>query len=475
MAENNVQLLDNIPMLADVNVKPSIFLDIKLSYLDSKLDKIVRVMRNMVYKIIYLEKGRLCTVVGEVKDISRIFTTVTVNEDRKSYNEYVLTIDCSNKYNTNVKKIRTGDIRSIRKFIDHMDEETDIPNAITLDGNTVASKITNVVINNIRVENTVAITINENGTGIAEYQTDSFKHIVGGTIEGGKTDPTTVTNNGVASGINTSGNHINVADGVTSGEGDITAGNIITAMISFPHFDSYDTTEDPEDVKCRTIYGAIHVISEDNKWHGDIENVIISHTKITGSSTGGNVVDVIRDNTIVYGGTISGENMKTTNGITYNDTTTDGVTTDGVIKGGYVVTIIDGGRTCYLYGDDLVTTGAIANNCVITGGTVSGGTNGIYPGGAGGKGFNVTINGTVVGGVGTNGVAFGGHTEGGVISFECKFNPMDYRIVTPYTASDNTPDTIIPPMPWRYDNTLFKVGVGDVTGVITNFHTATNL
>ena len=39
MAENNVQLLDNIPMLADVNVKPSIFLDIKLSYLDSKLDK----------------------------------------------------------------------------------------------------------------------------------------------------------------------------------------------------------------------------------------------------------------------------------------------------------------------------------------------------------------------------------------------------------------------------------------------------
>ena len=472
MAENNVQLLDNIPMLADVNVKPSIFLDIKLSYLDSKLDKIVRVMRNMVYKIIYLEKGRLCTVVGEVKDISRIFTTVTVNEDKKSYNEYVLTIDCSNKYNTNVKKIRTGDIRSIRKFIDHMDEEPDIPNAITLDGNTVASKITNVVINNIRVENSVSI---RKQNQIVEYQTDSFKHIIGGTIEGGKTDPTTVTNNGIASGTNTSGNYINVANGVTSGEGDITAGNIITAMICFPNFDSYDTTEDPEDIKNKTIYGAIHVVSEDDKWYGDIENVIISHSKITGVSSGGNVVDAIRDNTIVYGGTISGENMKTTNGITYNDTTTDGVTTDGVIKGGNVVTIIDGGRTCYIYGDDLVTTGAIANNCIITGGTVTGGTNGIYPGGAGGGGFNVTIDSTVIGGVGTNGVAFGGHTEGGKISFERKFNPMDYKTVTPYTENNNTPDEITPPMPWRYDNTLFKIGVGDVTGVITNLHTATNL
>jgi len=472
MAEN-VQLLDNIPMLADVNVEPSIFLDIKLSYLDSKLDKMVRVMKNMVYKIIYLEKGRLCTVVGEVKDISRIFTTVTVNEDKKSYNEYVLTIDCSNKYNTNVKKIRTGDIRSIRKFIDHMDEDTDIPNAITLDGNTVASKITNVIINNIRVEDTVTIT-KENG--IAEYNTDSFKHIVGGVIEGGKTDSTAVTNNGVATGANNLGNIIHIDNGVTSGEGDITAGNIITAMISFPHFDSYDTTEDPEDIKNKTIYGAIHVVSEDNKWYGDIEEVIISHSKITGYSTGGNVVDAIRDNTIVYGGTISGENMKTTNAITYNDITTDGVTTDGVIKGGYVVTIIDGGRTCYLYGDDLVTTGAIANNCVITGGTVIEGTNGIYPGGAGGEGFNATINSTVIGGIGTNGVAFGGHTEGGEMSFEQKFNASDYTIShTPYTATDNTPDEVTPPMPWRYDNTLFKVGVGDVTGVITNFHSASNL
>lgn len=473
MAENNVQLLDNIPMLADVNVKPSIFLDIKLSYLDSKLDKIVRVMRNMVYKIIYLEKGRLCTVVGEVKDISRIFTTVTINEDKKSYNEYVLTIDCSNKYNTNVKKIRTGDIRSIRKFIDHMDEEPDIPNAITLDGNTVASKITNVVINNIRVENTVSI---RKENQIVECQSNSFKHIIGGTIESGKTDPTTVTNNGIASGTNTSGNYINVADGITSGEGDITAGNIISAMICFPNFDSYDTTEDPEDIKNKTIYGVIHVLSEDDKWYGDIENVIISHSKVTGTSSGGNVVDAVRDNTIVYGGTISGENMKTTNGITYNDTTTDGVTTGGIIKGGNVVTIIDGGRTCYIYGDDLVTTGAIANNCVITGGTVTDGTNGIYPGGAGGEeGFNVTMNSTVIGGVGTNGVAFGGHTEGGEISFERKFNPMDYKVVTPYTENDNTPDEITPPMSWRYDNTLFKIGVGDVTGVITNFHTASNL
>ena len=187
------------------------------------------------------------------------------------------------------------------------------------------------------------------------------------------------------------------------------------------------------------------------------------------------MADAIRDNTIVYGGTISGENMKTTNGITYNDTTTDGITEGGVIRGGNVVTIIDGGRTCYIYGDDLVTTGAIANNCIITGGTVTGGTNGIHPGGSA-DGYNVVLNGTVLGGVGTNGVAFGGHTEGGEISFERKFNPMDYGIINnPYTETDNTPDTITPPMPWRYDNTLFKVGLGDVTGIITNFHTASNL
>ena len=97
MAEN-LQLVDNIPMLADINARPSIFLDIKLTYLDPKLNKIVRVMQHIVYKIVYLEKGRLQTVVGEVKDITRVFTTVTVNEDKAAYNEYLITVDCSNEY-----------------------------------------------------------------------------------------------------------------------------------------------------------------------------------------------------------------------------------------------------------------------------------------------------------------------------------------------------------------------------------------
>lgn len=475
MAEN-LQLVDNIPMLADVNARPSIFLDIKLTYLDPKLNKIVRVMKHVVYKIVYLEKGRLQTVVGEVKDITRVFTTVTVNEDRAAYNEYLITVDCSNKYNTCVKTVRTGDIRSIRKYIEHMDESTDIANSVTVDGHTVASKITGVVIDNIRVEVTGHITNNKPVNTVVPYHTDSFTHVIGGTIEDGTTDATTTTCNGVASGKNPRGNDIIVQDGITSGVGNITAGTIISATICAPDVESYDTTSDDDDTKNKTIYGIIHVINQDGKWHGDIKDVIISHSKITGASTGGNVVDVIRHNTIVYGGSISGKNMKTTNGITYNDVTTDGTTVDGVIKGGNVITILDGGRTCYLYGDDMVTVGAVANGCRIIGGEVHGGTSGMFPDETGHSGGNVTIDATVIGGVGTNGVAFGGYTSGGEISFERKFDPGEYENgSTSYTSSDNTPDTIIPPQPWRYDNTLFKVGVGDVTGVITNFHTASNL
>ena len=475
MAEN-LQLVDNIPMLADINARPSIFLDIKLTYLDPKLNKIVRVMQHIVYKIVYLEKGRLQTVVGEVKDITRVFTTVTVNEDKAAYNEYLITVDCSNKYNTCVKTVRTGDIRSIRKYIEHMDESTDIANSVTVDGHTVASKITGAVIDNIRVEVTGHIINNDKSeTTVVPYHTDSFTHVIGGTIENGATDETATTCNGIASGKNSSGNNITIQDGITSGVGNITAGTIISATICAPDVETYDTTSDDDDTKNKTIYGVIHVINKDGKWHGDIKDVIIAHSKITGASTGGAVVDVIRHNTIVYGGTISGKNMKTTNGITYNDVTTDGTTTDGVIKGGNVITILDGGRTCYLYGDDMVTTGAVANGCRIVGGEVHGGTSGMFPDGSGHSSGNVTIGATVIGGVGTNGVAFGGHTSGGEISFERKFDPHDYNTSISYTSSDNTPDVIVPPNPWMYDNTLFKVGVGDVTGVISNFHTASNL
>ena len=422
--------IDNLPMLLDIKTRHYLYLDMDLNYVDPLLNRRVRVNKGIKYRILYLNKRHeLTRIVGIVTGIAPLY-----KPDDWAHREFVLKVDCSTDNASNVHRIRTNDIRAIREYVEHMDEDTTIKNGKTESVNTTANKIVDMVI--------VDPKIDDNGNIIDGK-------IIDGKIDDGKTD------GGITEGDNDNGNHIVVIDDIVDG-GEIKKGDIIHGT----------TTEDT-------------IIEKDSdgkviKITGTIINVIIYNTTIiNGISFGGTVINPDRTNVTVYGGTISGDTMITHGGITVNNITMHGTTEGGIINGGYGVTSWNG-RVMYIY-DIKTATGGTANNCIINGGVISGGT-----------GHGTTYYGTtVIGGTGTNGMSINNTVTGGYFSYERKYDSTKFSNNTRFIDENGRSKPWLPktdrhdyhdegdgkkdPNDYRDDN-LFKVGVGDVTGVITNFH-----
>ena len=423
--------IDNLPMLLDIKTSHHLYLDIDLNYFDTSLNRRVRVFGGKKYRVLYLNnKHELVRVVGIVTGIAPIY-----NPDEWAITEFVIRIDCSTENASNIVRIRTSSIRAIREYVEHMDEDMTITEGKTEGGNTTANRVLDVVIVNPKIAN----------DGIT---------IIGGDIINGKLEEG-VTTDGVTEGPNPNGNTIVVIDNVVDG-GEIKGGKVIQATMIEDTSKEYDS--EGNIVKITAI----------------IINLIARNTVIiNGASVEGTIIQPDRTNVTVYGGTISGVTMITHGGISQGDITMHGTTEHGIINGGYGVTDYNG-RVLYIY-DIKTATGGIANNCVIQGGLISGGT------GIG----NTYIGTTVIGGSGTNGMSVGNTVTGGYFSFEKKYDSTkfsDSSRITDETGrskpwvskgdEDSTHDRgdgTRDPRDYSDDN-LFRVGVGDVTGVITNFH-----
>lgn len=366
MAETNT---DFRQILTDVQSIPLLSLYVSFKYSDPAYNKSIKIEHQQKYRIVYISDRALTKIVGIVVAINRVYNGEIGNNPP----EYIMTVDCSTEYGSNVKKIKTSTIRDIKIYVDHMDDDVTIADAETGGGVTVGN-LTQATIKNVIIYTDGTVSGGE---------------ITGGTPSGGKTDGTTT--GGITYGKNPNGTDITKNGGTTTG-GNVDGGSIIKGTIVITDGKTYTVTPEEDGSKTFT---------------GDIANVVIVNSHVTGgSSTGGTVIDPKPTGTIVYGGSIVGGGMITTGGITKDNVTYGGTITGGTVTGGDAIGTWDG-RQIHMSGN-IVTTGGITTGGTVIGGTVTGGQ----------TIAGITYNGTVVGGVGTAGITTGGQTTGGKISYK---------------------------------------------------------
>lgn len=410
--------IDNIVMLTDIQSKPHLYLDITLKYVDPALEETIRVDVNEKYRIVYYDNRQLNRIVGVVKNITRIF-----KEDKVP--DYLITIDGSTEFGSNIKTIKTSSIRAIRKYVLHLDDDTTIEDAKVNSGIIVAPIINNVVIDNA--------TIDDDG------------NIISGDITDGELDKdnkdSTITE-GIVTGTTINNNIVIIINSICHG-GTIIKGNVIHATTN------NNTT----------------IIKNGDKYRieGPIENVIINHaTVINCISIGGTITEPVRNNTIVYGGTVTGDTITSGDTIYNGDTVTGGVTTGGTVIGGYAVTTINN-KVVYIIGD-IKTTGGTSYGGVLISNNVIGGT----------VVNNIIIGGKVINGNGPVNITIGGNTTGGEITYDRPKDERDYHdngvVVVPDEPTVDPNQGNEPSITNPEDHDGLIVALGDVSGVVSNFH-----
>ena len=432
--------IDFKQILTDVNVRPVLSVYLGFEYADPAFNKTVKVEHGLRYKFTYLEDRSLVRVIGIVKGMAQIYKSILDN--RKTPPEFLITVDASTDYGSNVKRIRSSQIRDVVKYIDHMDEDTILSNTEVTSA-TVFGKINNVVIDNIVIDdsnqNIVSTDINGKLDILDATSTVSFEDIVGdlnitsdtkflvtheitgnvgvpyirtigsvvingGTISGGKViagdlDPSTHSNGGITYGVNTKGSSVIVTENTTSG-GKIDGGDAVRFDVDITKPFRFDLNSDGT-----------------KKFTGSIVNALIINSHITGaSSTDGKIVEPVITNAVTYGGSIVSQGMNpggSPGKVTpYYPNTGTVVPSDSKYDPDYVPGTSGGAGTSTK--GEMVTTGGITTGDVTTGGTtigivVTGGTTiGEW------NGRPVTIeNSTVVGGTATGTVIHGGTVQGG--------------------------------------------------------------
>ena len=287
----DINKIDYIPMLLDVNALPSLELYIKLSYADKRHNKVVKVERDKKYRIVYHKNHHLHRIVGRIVDITRVFNEDINYDGTKKKPDYIITVDASTEYGSNVKKLYVYQIRAIKEYVEHMDEDNTILDATTIGGTTSSSIIKNATVE-IEIPKDI-IADNPDGTEITIPELE----VAEGIITDGEVPDTGTTTGGLSTGVNPNGNKILVNKGTTHG-GTIIHGTIIKGKM-------YNVTI----IINRST--ATYIIN------GDINNTIINGTTINGgTSIGGEVSIVNKENTIVFGGVVYGDTMVTIGGTT---------------------------------------------------------------------------------------------------------------------------------------------------------------
>lgn len=399
---------NNIPMLIDVIPTGYISLSLAFDYSDNDYDYKIDLKVGNKYDLIYVENRELKRNVGVLRDVTKIYTyddecigncgcgdcsggckvTSTSCGSCGACNsggldgstaEYLLTFDCSSDFSCNKVRVKTSQLRSVTEFIPYADESTEMTDAKST-GGTTTGKI-------IKVEVTGG-----------EVDPDKNKG-TGGEIGGGDIDdPGGTTEGGATTGTNPNGNTITIVEGKVYG-GKISSGTLISGDIVPGSYTLISGTTNADTGKIENAH-----------YTADFTNIVVINSTVTGgrtdSTSGGRVIDTTMKDPIIFDGTITDPNNRTTNGTTIGNITYAGIST-GTVTGGIAYGIIDG-RPAILEGN-ITTIGAITSGGITTGGTIIGGSM-TYDG--------VTIGATIAGGKTTGGIAYGGKTTGGTVSFD---------------------------------------------------------
>ena len=197
-------------MVTDISVKKNMSLSLSISYSDGSKET-YKLEPGNKYRIKYSENGELITVVGIIKSIGQVNTSPNVcNCTCCTDNDYIISVDSSTEYNSQVVNIRSSHIRGLSPYIQFGDEDTDIMSG-TASGSTVAGEITDITIVNAVVD--------EKGI------------ITSGEISKGTLVPTKVMiANSCVTGLNVNGHKITVRDSDIDG-GTVIKGKIISGKL----------------------------------------------------------------------------------------------------------------------------------------------------------------------------------------------------------------------------------------------------
>jgi len=352
--------------LTGVETKARLVLEIKMTYVNSSLDKTIIVEPGNVYTFDYLEKGVMKHCTGLVTDIYK------VEQVEESMDIYKIRIDCSANYSNLVVVIKTDQIRGLAKYSDYAGVDRSLKAAIHMAGTTIAAKIEECV--------------------ITDAELDKNKNIVKGHIESGKL--TGCTMDGIVEGENKDNIIIGMTHAQSTG-GSFADGYFLNGIVCAGDVDG--------DVDPDTGY-----ITHATVTNGTIRNAMLIDTTITEADVDSNknqnaeILENKYTDLTVIGTEVTGENMVTTGGITVGDITTGGTTTGGTATGGTAIYTTEGNARVGFVG------GTTTGDIITTGGTVVGG---IISGGT--RIGNVVYNAVV-----TGGVLHGGTTSGGTTTYD---------------------------------------------------------
>ena len=347
-------------MVTGVKVTQKTIITITVQYTDPEKNTSIDLEAGKMYIFDYIEDGKLLRVSGRLSDIYKTY-------DCNNNVLFKLKVDCSANYVTKTAVFKTDQIRGVTEYSVYADQDPTIDNSIHRYGTTTAEVIKNAVIKNAIAD--------KNG------------NILEGTIVSGEVTGHTL--DGLAQGKNNIGMELTVINGDTI-NGAIIEGKILNANLRAGSVDG-KTDEKTGIVSDATITGTI-------------TNVIAINTIIKGGRTEkGTIINPVLKDSVVYGATVTGDNMITTGGITVGDITVGGTAVGGSATGGTATGCIDGKSYTI---EDGTTTGKITT----TGGTLVGGT---IIGGT--KVGRTIVNAVIQGGVYTNGTTTGGDTKDGTI------------------------------------------------------------
>lgn len=347
-------------MVTGVKVSQKTIITITVQYTDPEKNTSIDLEAGKMYIFDYIEDGKLLRVSGRLSDIYKTY-------DCNNNVLFKLKVDCSANYVTKTAVFKTDQIRGVSEYSVYVDQDPTIENSMHRYGTTTAEVIKNAVVKNAIVD--------KNG------------NILEGTIVSGEVTGHTL--DGLAQGKNNIGMDITIINGDTI-NGAILEGKILNANLRAGSVDG-KTDEKTGIVSDASITGTI-------------TNVIAINTIIKGGRTEkGTIINPVLKDSVVYGATVTGDDMITTGGITVGDITVGGTAVGGSATGGTATGCID----CKSYTiEDGTTTGKITT----TGGTLVGGT---IIGGT--KVGRTIVNAVIQGGVYTNGTTTGGDTKDGTI------------------------------------------------------------
>lgn len=351
-------------MVTDVAVQSQTSLTVTISFSDGTSEK-VELCKGTKYKIQYLDNGVVNSIVGVVTGIGKVNTNGACTCNCCTGEDYIITVDASVDYASNVVNIRTSNIRGISKYNQYADEDTTILNARTA-GATVAGDVTNLSISSATV--------------------DKDGNITAGTLTNAVLDKDNcIITDSCAVGMNGNGHEIVVA------KAHIIMGTAVSGTISSGKVDEFTISGGVTDPVTKITTNCLLTAKKGT--------IVATGCKVVGAKAyKGKLITPILENSTVTGGKRSGKDMITTGATVIGEIAYNGAITGGTLYGGVAVGLIDGEPYAIING---ITTGGTTLKSTVTGGRVVGGK----------KIENTTVGATVYGGVAEAGVTTCGTTK----------------------------------------------------------------